>query len=127
MGLTFQQLQAADAAGTFANANEFAETITYNPAGQPPREVAAVCDESFQMLESPTGGLYRARVLIVTVPRTPEGIDNPRAGESVTRTVGGVPLTYSFDEADDGDTDQFMWSLRFVRNTPYEEGGSRQR
>ena len=87
-----------DLAKAFLNSNEFAETVTYNPSGQPPRAIAATVDRS-QLLRV-SGASHKSNVEEITIFCYADpviGIDNPQQGDSLQLAGDDAAHKWDFD------------------------------
>ena len=119
MALTFKDLQALDVSAVFLNTDEFAETVSYQPVAGAARSIVADCEEELNTVDGPNG-IYHQGVLRVMVKRDETlGIDDPRIGDGITRTIDGNAVTFSYS-GQFFECDEYAWTLVFIRNIPYE-------
>ncbi len=133
--MTLKELIESDVADVFMNTDDFAEDVTYYPAGGgASRTVSAIVDEDGTFQTDDTG-LARTEVIHVTVSRNRNdettdgvavgGIDNPQIGDCIRRENDPDDKGYSFS-GDKEDVDEFCWVLIYKRSFTVQHGGVRQ-
>lgn len=133
--MTLRELIASDVTDVLMVADDFAEVITYYPAGGgSARSVYAIVEEAGTIRDD-DHGLSSTETIHVTVSRDADdtatdgtqvnGIDDPQLGDSIRRANDLPDKQYSYT-GDKNDVDDYSWSLVFVRQVMLKHGGKWQ-
>lgn len=125
MARTLKDDQADDWADTFANAEEFAEQVYYQPAGGgTERQITALVE---RVADVTTEGAVWRRLdeLVVTVGRNEDhakgGVARPQPGDRLRRATDANTTNYAFTGEVIAETPA-SFRLRFVRPVPVQAG-----
>jgi hypothetical protein len=125
--MTLKTQQAEDVS-VFLNTDDFSETATYySVAGGEARSVVCNIDEDGELLDSGRDQYDRVALTVTVARDADDGIDDPRKGDYLIREGGADKFAYDGPDGGpslDGNTN--IWTLRFVRELPFEIGGPRR-
>lgn len=133
--MTLRTQIESDVAEVFLVADDFAETVTYHPAGGGgSRSVVAVVEEIGAMPDANTG-LTSQETIHVVCSREPalensdgdaiNGIDNPQLGDGLRRANDPDDKMYAWT-GEKLDVDDYCWTLVYTRNIVIKHGGNFQ-
>lgn len=100
------------------------QALVYQPEGAQPRTIVAGVSEQSHIIDGPKGGLIRQEWLIVFCKRDPvTGIDDPQLGDELRRQSDPPERIFAF-HGERENTLSPTWTLRFLRERPYQVGGN---
>ena len=133
--MTLRAQITSDVHNVLLEADDFAETVTYYPAGGgASRSVVAIVEELGSIVDENTGIASRENIS-VTVSRdvdavaddgtTLNGIDDPKLGDGLVRSGDDASKGYSYT-GDKENVDDAAWQLIFTRHVIIRHGGNHQ-
>lgn len=119
---TLKQQITADVAGIFLDTNEFAETVTYIPAGDSGVSITVIVEESDELIDV-AGRTVDEEMISVFTARTSAGIQNPATGDAILRSVTEDPeqRVYGYMKQRE-DPERDSWWLLFKRRKTQRQG-----
>jgi len=133
--MTLREQIESDVANVLMEGNDFAEAVTYYPAGGGASRTVYAIVEEVGTMASDDSGLAGTETIHVTVSRDADatdadgnvknGIDDPQLGDGLRRPGDAADKGYSYT-GEKSDVDDYAWSLIFVRHVILKHGGKFQ-
>jgi hypothetical protein len=123
--MTLRDQIAADVS-VFLNKDDFAEDCEFIQKGGEKRTIVAIVDEDSQVVETRDGVFVQDTLSAFVSRDSATGIDALQLGDGLRLVRDPDDKVYAWD-GQNGDGDEFMWTVRFIRMSPYELGGNRRR
>jgi len=122
MPTPFESLFAAAALGPLVGVH--GQSLIYLPQGAPPRAITAPATEESRVGDGGRGGLITIDTLDVFVTRdSASGIADPQLGDGLRRAGDPEDRVFAF-HGEKLHVLENSWTLRFVRERPYQVGGN---